>query len=83
VNPDKIEEVTYKRIQRVRSAGWLSFTDLAFHCGVGETEMREMTKRSDFPTPSAPTGSMKLRRWSKVEVDEWMAAHKLQAVGDV
>ena len=80
---ENIEAVTYKRIQRVRSAAWLSFTDLCFHCGVGETTMRELTELPDFPTPSMPTDSDKLRRWSKAEVDEWWAAHKLQAVSNV
>lgn len=69
---------TYKRIQRVRSAGWLSFTDLCFHCGIMETEMRELTRRNDFPTPSSPTGSMKGRRWSKEKVDAWMEAHEME-----
>ena len=78
-----LEKNTYRRIEKVRSAEWLSFTNLAFHCGIGETEMRELTKRADFPLPSSPTGSEKLRRWSKQEVNEWMVRHKLESVSNV
>lgn len=75
------EELIYRRVQRVLSAGWLSFTDLCFHCGFGETEMRDLTKRKDFPRPAAPTESTKGRRWSKAAVNEWMEAHS-QPVSD-
>lgn len=78
-----LEKLTYQRIERVRSAEWLSFTNLALHCGISETEMRELTRRPDFPRPSAPTGTEKLKRWSKEEVNAWMAAHKLEPVSDV
>jgi len=80
---ENIEEVTFNRIARVRSASWLSLKDLCFHCGLKETEMRALTKRQDFPKPSAPTGTVKGRRWSKDEVNAWMDAHKLETVGDV
>lgn len=78
----EIEQQTFKRIARVRSAGWLSFTDLCFHCGYTDTKMRELVRRQDFPRPSSPTESEKGRRWSKRVVDEWMEAH-LEAVSDV
>ena len=80
--PVNIEELAYKRIQRVRSADWLSFTDLCFHCGYTETTMRDLTRRSDFPTPSAPTESGKGKRWSKEKVNAWMDAHS-EPVGNV
>ncbi len=82
MNTEESNEV-YKRMTRVLCASWLSFRDLCFHCGLGETEMRELTRRNDFPTPSCPTGSVKGRRWSKQEVNVWMDAHKSEAVGNV
>ncbi len=71
-----IEQQTFKRILRVRSAGHLSLTDLAFHCGVGETKIREWVALKDFPRPSKPTGGEKERRWNKAKVDAWLEAHE-------
>lgn len=77
------EQQAYKRIVRVRAAGHLSLTDLAFHCGVSDPKMKEWTLLPDFPRPSQPTESTKERRWSKEKVDAWLEAHELEAVGHV
>lgn len=77
------DQQSLKRIQRVRSAGWLSFTDMCAHCNFGETKMRELMLLPDFPRPSQPTGSPKESRWSKAKVDAWLEAHELESVGDV
>ena len=68
-----------RRIVRVRAAGWLSMTDLAYHCGVSPEKMRQWSMLSDFPQPSAPTGSWKEARYSKDEVDEWLRNHRRAA----
>lgn len=80
---DDLDLITHKRIQKVRSATWLSFTNLCYHCGFDETKMRELTQRKDFPRPASPTETERGKRWNKDEVNEWMAAHKLEAIGDV
>lgn len=73
------EDKSIKRIQRVRAAGWLSLTDLAFHCGVSDPKMKEWTLLPDFPQPSTPTGSWKEARYEKTAVDDWMRAHRREA----
>ena len=83
MNEQLNDDMVFKRIQRVRSADWLSLKDLCFHCGYTDTIMRELVKRNDFPTPSAPTDTVRGRRWSKQEVNEWLIAHKLDAVSDI
>jgi len=83
MNTEDISKETYRRMERVLCASWLSFTDLCRHCALEETSMRELTRRPDFPTPSSPTGTLKGRRWAKQEVNAWMEAHKLESIGDV
>lgn len=77
------EQETYKRVRRVQSAGWLSFSDLCLHCNYGETKMRELMLLPDFPRPSRPTGSAKESRWNKARVDAWLETHELEAVGNI
>lgn len=71
--------ISEKRITRVRSASWLSLTDLAFHLGYGYSKARALTLLPDFPKPSEPTGGWKEARWNKEEVDLWMGNHKKEA----
>lgn len=80
MNDAEIREfkLSCRRITRLVGSNWLSFTDLCFHCGFMETEMRELTRRRDFPVPSNPTGSGKGKRWSKEKVDAWMEAHEME-----
>lgn len=44
----------YRRAERVMCAEYLSLADMCRWCGYGETEMREFTRRRDFPKPRAP-----------------------------
>lgn len=71
-----LEESVWKRVARVKAAAWLSVTDLCFHCGVGQTKMREWMRLPDFPQAATPGGSWKEARYEKKEVDAWLRAHR-------
>ncbi len=68
--------------ERVLCAGWLSFPDVCVYVGIGKTEMRDLVRRNDFPIPSSPTGSAKGRRWSKIEIDDYMKANRLEPISN-
>lgn len=69
---EEIEQQTFKRIQLVRAAEWLSLGALSIHLELGKDDIARLVKRPDFPWPVSPTGTMRCRRWRKQKVDEWV-----------
>lgn len=72
------EQRIEERIARVRAAGWLSYADMATHCGYSVSQMRAYSNLADFPEPIAPLGGWKEKRWEKTRVDAFLRAHPMK-----